>query len=78
MPSRHVLGASIIIIQTEMVSCHTNGRKTISLPEIGRGLPEILVCVSGLQNVRFCARNMLQITVMKQQRRLDLVVICHN
>ena len=74
--SRCVLGACIII-QTEIVSCCTNGQKTLNLPEIGLSLFEVPTCGSGLQNVRFCVQNILQSTVMKQQGWIDIVVIHH-
>ena len=57
----------VVVIQTEMVSSYTNGRNTLSLPEIGRRLSEIPKCGSDLQKVHFCARNVLQSTVMEQQ-----------
>ena len=40
MPRRCVLG-TCVVIQTEMVSCSTNGRNAISWSEIGQGLSEI-------------------------------------
>ena len=49
---------------------------SLSFPEIGRGLSEIPEGGMGLQNVCFCPGNMLQSTVMKQQRWLDIVVTC--
>ena len=74
------LNASLLdeVIQTEVVSCYTNGRKIRGLPEIGRGLFKTPECRSGRQNSRFCARNVLQSTAMKQQGCLDLVVDNHK
>ena len=65
------------IINSEMVSCYTNSWKIQGLTEIGQNLPEIPECGLGLENVRFCTRNILQRTVMKQHRWLDLVIIHH-
>ena len=64
--------------QTEKVSCSTNGRKIQGFPEIGRGLSEIPNRGPLLQNIQFCAWNILQNIIMKQQRWLDLVVIRHD